>query len=530
MAVISRSTSSAVMDSGETVSVFVENLTQAIQPSTFIVPGSGKDKLFRVFRDSLVPDKTEQVGWGAGTRLLFLTTTNQGVPTQISTPVIVLSPKAESGGRPCKGTFLESVIDPVIVYDNIQKKITLFYYVNAWSPPLTPALGPPGPPPPPPPSQSPPGPPTIEQFTGPLTLFSGVVPPALTQVDPDYYENSLYRGSQPLKDTYTSARDVPNWYTKDDWDIEQQNNPDIDDIPGLVSERVGPFDLARFFVAPFTDGHLYRFPDSLDGFTDPNSQKTTTTSTTTTTTTEAPLSPPPPPEPAQDLLQSLPFITVPQTDITQATLAVLFKVQNEQTLTSLEEETYDCYKYTLARISGLTRCTRVLMRAEGFFYNLQLKQDGMTTTTSTTTSTTTTTTTSTTTTTTTTQEPDQINKSDLYLVVSHPKPVMAFPRGVNKVLVGRPKLTTFIGADVFITAAMTYRYPAAGSVSLCGGIPQVDFTIHSTSDRFDENRRMGLLPESQTVQHAPFDTSTSYTVPGVDGASIAEVLFDLSQW
>jgi hypothetical protein len=97
-------------------------------------------------------------------------------------------------------------------------------------------------------------------------------------------------------------------------------------------------------------------------------------------------------------------------------------------------------------------------------------------------------------------------------------------------LVARPKITSFIGTETFITAAMTYRYPAAGSVSLVGGNPQVDFTIYSPSDRFDENRRMGLLPEALTPQHAPFDMQVTYTIPDGYGSSVAEVLSNMTAW
>jgi hypothetical protein len=107
---------------------------------------------------------------------------------------------------------------------------------------------------------------------------------------------------------------------------------------------------------------------------------------------------------------------------------------------------------------------------------------------------------------------------------------MAFPRGINKVLVGRPKMTSFIAADTYITAAMTYRYPAAGTVTLCGCNPQVDFTIHSPSDRFDENRRMGLLPESETPQQAPFDSQGAYYIDPGYGFSVYDLLSNMTLW
>jgi hypothetical protein len=118
----------------------------------------------------------------------------------------------------------------------------------------------------------------------------------------------------------------------------------------------------------------------------------------------------------------------------------------------------------------------------------------------------------------------------LYLVVNHPRPVMVMPRGINKVLLGRPKMTSFLGADFFVTAALTYRYPAAATVSLCAGNPQVDFTIHCPSDKFDEYRRMGNLPESTSPQHAPFIPGASILIPGGYGTSLVEVLSNMRIW
>ena len=395
MPVISRSTSSVVLDSGETASVFVENLPQAVQPITLSISEGSRVGLFRASRDRFVGDEINQVGWGVGTRLLLLTVTSQGVPTQVFTPVIALLPDVDKGGQPARGVFLESIVDPVIVFNNIQKKVSLFYYVNAWSPPPFLALPepplPPSPPPPPvPPPPSPPPPPpelVIEsdstpfgQYAAPLTLFSGVIPPLPNQVDSNYYENPSYQGRQPFEGEYTGIRDVPNWYTV-------ETAPDLDDIPGSVYESVGPFDMTRFWIAPFTDAHLYRFPESLDGFSAPAKQPVEVPSAPPgpPLPTLPPLPPSPPPaDPSQDLLPLFPFMTIPETNTTQEVLAVLFKVQNEEPLTDLEYQTYDCYRYSLARITGLTRCTRVLMRAEGQFYNLELKQDGEATTTTTT--------------------------------------------------------------------------------------------------------------------------------------------------
>jgi hypothetical protein len=119
---------------------------------------------------------------------------------------------------------------------------------------------------------------------------------------------------------------------------------------------------------------------------------------------------------------------------------------------------------------------------------------------------------------------------DTYLLVNHPKPVLTLPRGINKVLLGRPKMTSFLGADYFVTAALTYRYPAVATVSLCAGNPHVDFTIQCPSDKFDEYRRMGVLPESLTPQTAPPLVQASIIIPGGYPSSLIEALSVGSYW
>jgi hypothetical protein len=139
------------------------------------------------------------------------------------------------------------------------------------------------------------------------------------------------------------------------------------------------------------------------------------------------------------------------------------------------------------------------------------------------------------------EDPDQLTSayipvptdkgdSDTYLVVNHPRPVLALPRGINKVLLGRPKMTSFLGPDFFVTAALTYRYPAVASVSLCAGNPHVDFTIQCPSDHFDEYRRMGILPESQTPHDAPPIVGGSIMIPGGYPDSLVESLSTGSFW
>jgi hypothetical protein len=127
--------------------------------------------------------------------------------------------------------------------------------------------------------------------------------------------------------------------------------------------------------------------------------------------------------------------------------------------------------------------------------------------------------------------PTKINEvRDTYLVVNPPRPVLALPRGINKILLGRPKMTSFLGNDFFVTAALTYRYPAVATVSLCAGNPHVDFTIQCPSDHFDENRRMGSLPESLTPHAAPPIVEETIIIPANYGTSLVEALSNMTIW
>ena len=399
---------------------------------------------------------------------------------------------------PLSATVIESAVDPVLQYFETGKKFVLYYWINAWSPPLSSI------------SLSPPPP---QGKPAKSTLFEGVKPPLPTLVDDDYTVNSSYDGPQP-EPRYTTVRNVPSWYREGTAPEDPIDAKLLDlVIPSMteVSEKMGPIDLNRFWVASFTDAHLFRFPAEYDPFPGPSIQDPYVPESL-----PLPPGPPqpvlPPPvvtDPSATFIQNFPFLTYPFNKTTQALTSILYNVDQELTLRPSERSTLDTYVLATERLMGLARCSRILMQTEGrlFIGNKQ-------------------------------EDPDQLlaahkpvptsitKDPDTYLLVNHPRPVLALPRGINKVLLGRPKMTSFLGVNFFITAALTYRYPAVATVSLCAGNPHVDFTIQCPSDHFDEYRRMGVLPESKTPQTAPPIVGGSIIIPGGYPSSLVEAMSD----
>jgi hypothetical protein len=224
----------------------------------------------------------------------------------------------------------------------------------------------------------------------------------------------------------------------------------------------------------------------------------------------------PPPvvtDPSAQFIENFPNLAYPFNKTTQILISVLYSITHEMTLRPSEMSTLDSYVFALDRLMGLARCSRVLMQTEGWLVEGRKQND-----------------------------PDQLSStyrpveipieenSSTYLVVDHPRPVLALPRGVNKVLLGRPKMTSFLQGDYFVTAALTYRYPAAATVSLCAGNPHVDFTIQCPSDHFDEYKRMGILPEAQTPQHAPPIVQAAIIIPSGYPTTLIEAVSSGSFW
>lgn len=489
---VMRLPSSVVTETGEVMTVVAENFEGFQSAFTLYDSDISEANVYaRVTRDNPAGNEIGLIGWGAGTKALFFTMTSDGAPIQRLTPVIALMPNADSSkSGPLAATVIESAVDPVLRYFETEKMFVLYYWVNAWSPPLLFS------PPPPPPPQ------------GKSTLFDGVKPPPPTLVDDDYLMDTTYDGPQP-EPRYTTIRDVPNWYL-------DGTDPAISLLPPsppTVLERVGPIDLNRFWIAPFTDAHLFRFPPNYDPFPLPPLQDPEVPP-------PGPPGPPPiavlpPPvitDPSSTLIENFPYLTYPINKTTQVITSILYSINHGLSIRPSEKSTLDTYVFALERLMGLARCSRVLMQTDGWLVTGNKKDD-----------------------------PDQLESAylpvptskgdiDTYLVVKHPRPVLTLPRGINKVLLGRPKMNSFLGADFFVTAALTYRYPAVATVSLCAGNPHVDFTIQCPSDHFDEYRRMGILPESKTPQLAPPIVGGSIIIPGGYPTSLVEALSTGSFW
>jgi hypothetical protein len=480
MSVVGRSLSTAIGDNGELISALAENLPLALPPFLILPPlGEGTENgMYRVARDT-TNQPTRLRSYGAGARALFTTATCERKPTGDLIPILALLPDQEKSSRPLKATLIEGAVDPVLVYHPASSIYDLYYWVNAWSPPKAGAL------------------------PFPTPLFPSTLPLEPTAIDSDYESNSSYSFPQPPSKTFTAIREPPDWFKPGTFTNDRIKTPD---------GNVGPFDIERFWVAPFTDAHLFRFPADFDPTPPPPLAPPVSLS--------PPLPPSPPPiggGPSSDLLNSFPFAKYPQTGTTQQVNDAIYAVKHDQPLKETQKATYEEYVYAPYRIALLSRCTRVLMKTRGFqvsgrrFYDLDLTDQ-------------------------TTNPPkaaDNVPSSlcHAYLVVEPPKPVWALPRGINKVVVQRPKWISYLpDGRIFITAALTYRYPAAGTVSLCAGNPQVDFTVHSPSDFWDYNRRAGILPESDAPQRAPFTPEKDLTFPLILDFTLVGLLNQMSLW
>lgn len=510
---VMRLPSSVVTETGEVMTVVSENF-EGFQPSFTLYDSDlpNSNVYTRVTRDNPDGNDIGLIGWGAGTKALFLMMTSDGVPTKKMTPVIALMPNADSSkSGSLAATIIESAVDPVLKYFETEKRFILYYWVNAWSPPLSSS-----PPPPPSNSSSPPPPPPPPPLQTKTTLFENVKPPPPVLVDDDYMMDLEYDGPQP-EPRYTIVRDVPGWYKEGTSPVYPIDLDELDIIiPPMTDEeeRVGPIDIDRFWIAPFTDAHLFRFPENYDPFPLPPPQEAQPPDTS------GPPGPPPtlvlpPPvitDPASPFIGNFPYLSYPFNKTTRELTSSLYNITHGLTIKPSERSTLDTYVFAFQRLMGLARCSRVLMMAEGWLMGGSTRDD-----------------------------PDQLTSSyvpleddedeeeikkepNTYLIVDHPKPVLALPRGINKVLLGRPKMTSFLGNDYFVTAALTYRYPAVASVSLCAGNPHVDFTIQCPSDHFDEYRREGCLPQSLTPQAAPPAVSGTIIIPDGYPTSLVEAL------
>jgi hypothetical protein len=218
-------------------------------------------------------------------------------------------------------------------------------------------------------------------------------------------------------------------------------------------------------------------------------------------------------DPSSTFIGNFPYLTYPFNKTTQTMTSILYNISHGMTIRPSERSTLDTYDFAFQRLMGLARCSRVLMQAEGWLIDGRKQED-----------------------------PDQLTSTytplstsmeaelNTYLVVNHPRPVLTLPRGINKVLLGRPKTTSFLGNNFFVTAALTYRYPAVATVSICAGNPHVDFTIQCPSDHFDEYRRMGILPESTTPQTAPPLVGLSIIIPSGYPDSLVEAMSTGEFW
>lgn len=488
MSVVFRSNSGVAIENGETFSLLATNLSASKLPFSIFLPvDEGTIPTFVVSKDFQNQESGKIPGWGAGARILISNATCERKPSSQLITVLTLLPNQNHASRPLKATLLEGVVDPVLTYHPPTRIYSVLYWVNAWSPPST-------------------------TYSLPSSLFSQVKPPSpqSSWADASYLNNNAYLGKQPPPQNFTAVRDVPDWFqqgTAPPTPIYPDSAP-VFYPPGSTTELIGPFDLNRFWVAPFTDGHLYRFPPDFDPIPPPP-----------TAVSDSPVTPTPPDTvdttSTPDFLGQYFWAVHPQTPTTLQVNNALYSLKQNKPLLRSERLALEEYTYAPRRLAYLSRCTRVLMFAKGYLVcgNEAPESDRLETAT------------------TAPISPIKSTSTVAYLILDHPTPILALPRGINKVVVQRSKWISYLtDGRIFITASLNYRYPAAATVSLVAGNPQVDFLIHDPSDHFDFLSRAGIFPESQTPQRAPFDPGASISILGGLDTSLVGLMNQTSLW
>lgn len=446
MAVLSRSLSLSTADSGEIMAVIAENI-QSPQPPFDLYHTIGKDPYIHVQRDTRNQENEVPVGYGAGCRVIFLTKTCEGKPTGSFTPVIALREGSESFSNPMSGALIEGAVDPVIALDEVTGNYHLYYWINAWSPPAIKSE-------------------LASEGTPPLFKETDI---PLTYIKDLGYDYDTKATRQPPEKNYTCVRDLPTW-------PKDGTEPNGFLKIGDEGEKLGEFDIRRFWVAPHSDAHFYRFPNDWEVKAPPQAYDPVPI--------PGPPAPPPLVAPSDTyLIDKYPYLNRPDTKTTQAVLNAFAAIRSGVTLKpTAHRATLFEYERALLRLSNLSRTTRVLMYARGKMVPLA-KQD----------------------------YPDvaimpggtpkgtrpPVEPAEAYLIVDQPTPVLQIRNTTNKLLCTRQKWTSFLeSGHIFITAPLNYQYPGAGSGTLVMSNPQVDYLIHDNFDNFDNIMRAGIAPVS----------------------------------
>jgi hypothetical protein len=498
MPVLGRSPSLTIGNNGELLGIISENFSKGQPPFHLNLPPSeGGSATFYIQKDIRNQESDKPRGYGAGTRVLFTLVTCERKPLAKMVPVVALWPDSQNGPYPLTASLIESALDPQITFNPLTGRFHLYYWVNAWSPPGNPT----------------------NNDTEESTLFNSVKPPSPTEEDIDYRTpNSETRFSSPR--SFLGTRDLPEWYLAGQEPSGYGEYNQIFPIQPPTQEKIGPFNISNFWIAPWTDEHLYRFNANYDPTPDPP----------VSAPNPVPYPPPPPGSPptppippvtpvsSQSFLDNFPYANIPQLPVPIEVSIALYKHRNSQPLKSTELATLQDYFLAPRRLMNLARCVRVLMHTTGTIYILNRKDDyeipvssggGALPVTNNT----------------------EVGESDPYLVVDAPQPVLALPRASNKVMVVRHKWTSFVNSeDVYVTAPLNYRYPAAGTVALTAGNPQLDFTIHDPCDHLDYWRRGLMLPESDFPQRAQQLPEKDLIFPGVPSYTLIGLMSDLSIW
>lgn len=441
MAIVSRSPSPFLIN-GSLFGVTSEVLPQGWGRAEYLLSDGNADNLLG----------TTSTVYGAGEKVLMLI----NKATQNLTPVVARVQKS-TGEASSALTLLSSAFYPEVSWDAKRGSVHLLFWVNGWSPPA----------------------PLDYEFVD-NTLFPELMYPRGTE-DTTYRFSADALGPTNFMPARWVEQDLPSW------------DHEVDPNPG-----VGPFDINRFYVAPVTDGHLFRVGEDFTPL--PGN------------IVENPILNP---EESSGIENLFPNISQPDYPVFRVYREAVRAQQAGQVLTKIQEATLAAYDRTPERLINIGRSTRVLLHCEGQIRRCRIKplpdqnvSAGA--------------------------NIDQTNEAGQVrdvLFCSLPEPWAAFKQTTNKVLCHRQKFTSFLAdGRVFITAPLNYRYLGAGSTTLTAGEPVVDFMLHDPSQLLEGWNLGGILPEASTGSTPPWLPEQEMIFPVGFPTSVVGFLADSGSW
>jgi hypothetical protein len=381
------------------------------------------------------------------------------------------------------GCLVEAACSPSICYDRETRSFWLTWYANAWSPPQEAHASP-------------------EPWD---SLWEGLAPPPSLPYPGSVEESPSWPiPSGPL----LVVRDLPPWQAEASvpagFCVSETLVYRVDPPTG---ERVGPFDPARAWIAPWTDAFGYRLSREFI----PNPPSTTEYENPETGEEfEVPQGIPVDGGNSSASQASAPL----GEDVAIAREAIRRSLANQPLPDHLGDSLRQ-YAVRNTRIASLCRTTRVLLGARGRSAVLlrepreipPVSAGGAV--------------------------PLPVEVETIEVIVLDPPSVLAyFPAAGNRAPAHRQKWTSFLpdGEGIFITAPLNAYFPSSASLTIDTGDPQVDFLLHRPNDARTGVRKAASLPLAREPQNPPFVPGVELRGPAGIPISLVEFLSDPGAW